>query len=348
MIKSLAMIGFTDNAAKRISEISEALPPETEQRIYGKDRELRSFVQEAFRDCGCVLFVSAAGIAVRSIAPFIRSKDRDPAVIVMDELGENLIPILSGHIGGANDMARELAEITGARPVITTGTDVNGKFAVDTWAVKNGFEIDDITKIKVVSSALIKGEPVGIFVEEGRERIKGTIPEELTLVREGVKAPEKGIYVGFRTDCSPFRETIRLFPKVLVIGAGCRRGMEPDAFSGRMAAFLTENGLSMKAVLELATIDIKKDEACMRAFCEKYGIGMVTFRAEELMEETGDFSPSDLVMEITGADNVSERAAFRAARLEGGAVPEVIMHKVKLKDMTAAVCEKRWECRFDV
>lgn len=348
MIRKLAMIGFTDNAAKRISEISAALPSGTEQRIYRKGQELRSFVAEAFRDCDCILFVSAAGIAVRSIAPFIESKDRDPAVIVMDELGQNVIPILSGHIGGANEFACELADIVGGRPVITTGTDVNGRFAVDVWAVKNGFAIDDISKIKMISSAVIKGEPVGLYVEEAEERIRGSIPEELTLVRDGENAPEKGIYVGVRTDCSPFRETFRVFPKALVLGSGCRRDGDPGNYERAVRTMISDAGFSVKAVADLATIDLKKDEACMQMFCAGHGIGMITFTPEELMEEQGEFHHSGFVLNTTGADNVSERAAFRAARLAGSGSPRILMERTALNEVTAALCEKEWECRFDV
>lgn len=348
MIKKLAMIGFTENAMARISEICQGLPTETEKKIYRKGDDMKAFVEEAFSDSELILFVSASGIAVRSIAPFIVSKGTDPAVIVMDELGENVIPILSGHIGGANEYAAELASITGARPIITTGTDVNGKFAVDVWAVKNGFAIDDITRIKMISSAVIQGEPVGIYVEGSGTGIKGDIPGELTLIREGEEAPEKGIYVGVRTDNSPFRETFHVFPKALIIGAGCRKDLDPEMFSTTVRELLKENGLSIKAVSHLATIDIKKDEACMKMFCAEEGMEMITYTAEELMEEKGDFDHSDFVMSVTGADNVSERAAFRAARLLGGGEPVMLLQRAAKNGVTMTVCRKEWECRFDV
>ncbi|MBQ7703368.1 MAG: cobalamin biosynthesis protein [Firmicutes bacterium] len=348
MIKRMALIGFTANALERIAEISKALTPETELRIYRKDDDLKSFVGEAFRDCDAILFVSAAGIAVRSIAPYIQSKDRDPAVIVMDELGENIVPILSGHIGGANDLAFEIAEITGATPVITTGTDVNRKFAVDVWAVKNGFVIDDISKIKMISSAVIHGEPVGLYVENPDAEIIGEIPPELTLVRDGDGVPEKGIYVGVRTDVSPFKETFRVFPRSLVIGSGCRRDKDPEVFCRTLRYIMSDCGLTMKAVAALATIDIKKDEKCMKVFCEEEGIDMITFTAEELMEEKGDFSHSAFVEKMTGADNVSERAAFRAVRMMSGKAPQKHLAKTALNEITLAVFEKEWEIRFDV
>ena len=348
MIKKLAMIGFTANASERIAEISKALTTETELRIYQKGDDLKTFVGEVFRDCDAILFVSAAGIAVRSIAPYIASKDRDPAVIVMDELGENIVPILSGHIGGANELAMEIAGIVGANPVITTGTDVNRKFAVDVWAVKNGFVIDDISKIKMISSAIIHGDPVGLYLEDPDAEITGEIPAELTLIRSAEGAPKKGIYVGVKADESPFQETFRVFPRTLVLGAGCRRGVDPGLFRNTIEEILIENGLSMKSVAELATIDIKKDEACMRQFCDEKGIDLITFTAEELMEEKGDFSHSDFVQRTTGADNVSERAGHRAARLMDGKEPKKLLPKTARNEITVAVFEKEWEIRFDV
>ena len=347
MIKKLALIGFTDNAKDRIAEIKSELPQDTEFLEYHKGDDLKTFVGKAFSDCDCLLFVSAMGIAVRSVAPYIRSKDKDPAVIVMDELGHNVIPVLSGHIGGANEFALELSRITGADPVITTGTDVNGKFAVDTWAVKNGFEISDISKIKTISSAVIRGDKVGLFIEASAE-VSGEIPEELTLIKEGEAAPEIGIYVGVRTDSSPFRETLYIYPKALFLGAGCRKDLDPHIFGETVRKLMSDQGILIKAVSDLATVDIKKEEPCMKMFCAEEGIGMITFTGEELMEEEGDFSSSDFVKSVTGADNVSERAAFRAARLAGGEPPHTVMKRTALNGLTLSVCEKKWECRFDV
>ena len=139
------------------------------------------YVRNNFAGKDALIFVGAAGIAVRMIAPYVVSKDKDPAVIVIDEKGEYVIPILSGHLGGANALAVDIAGFIKGKPVITTATDVNGKFAIDVWTSANNCVITDISKIKVISGAVLRGEKVGF--DPGRFEIVGALPEELTLDR---------------------------------------------------------------------------------------------------------------------------------------------------------------------
>ena len=119
-----------------------------------------------FPRAGALVFVCACGIAVRAVAPHIRSKTEDPAIVVADERGRFIIPLLSGHIGGANNLARRIAMLTGGEAVVTTATDVNGLVAVDEWAVKNNCGIENPTNIKKVSSAVLAGTPVGVAITE--------------------------------------------------------------------------------------------------------------------------------------------------------------------------------------
>ncbi|MBR6258633.1 MAG: hypothetical protein IKR21_00285 [Oscillospiraceae bacterium] len=120
------------------------------------DTPCTDFCGRLFSERDALIFVSAAGIAVRSVAPFIKDKRTDPAVICIDERGKNVIPLLSGHIGGANALALRIADHLGASPIITTATDVNGKFSVDKWAAENGFMIDNMKAAKAVSAAILK------------------------------------------------------------------------------------------------------------------------------------------------------------------------------------------------
>ena len=125
------------------------------------DESIKEWTKARFADCDAIIFIGACGIAVRSIAPFVKSKKVDPAVVVVDEQGKFAISLLSGHIGGANELAQEVAEIVHGQPVVTTATDLNNKFAVDVFAKKNGCFISDMNLAKEVSAALLAGKEVG-------------------------------------------------------------------------------------------------------------------------------------------------------------------------------------------
>lgn len=235
-----------------------------------------------FRKAGAFVFVGACGIAVRAVAPHITSKLKDPAVIVIDEAGRFVVPILSGHVGGANELAREIAGLLGAQAVITTATDVNNLPAVDEWAVKHNCEIQNPDAVKHVSGSLLEGHSVGVAVSE-------------------LDVP------------APFPVTLWLRPRVLVLGAGCHRGISPEMFESSAADFLNGAGVSMLSLKSLASIDLKASEPAMIDFSKKHNIPFITFGAGELQAVQGRFSSSERVMYAVGADNVCERAAVLAA-----------------------------------
>ena len=128
-----------------------------------------------------IIFIGATGIAVRSIAPFVKDKLTDSPVIVIDELGQFVIPLLSGHVGGANALAQEISQAIGATPVITTATDINKVFAVDVFAEKNGLRLLDKSKIKTVSSKILKGETIIIKSEIDGVPFEGVQPDRVKL-----------------------------------------------------------------------------------------------------------------------------------------------------------------------
>ncbi len=249
-----------------------------------------------------LIFVGAAGIAVRAIAPHVRDKFTDPAVVSLDEAGRFAVPLLSGHVGGANDLARRVAQLLGAVPVVSTATDVNGLFAVDAWAVGHNFAITDRGLAKKVSAALLEGKRVGFASDLNLE-----CPADLY---EG-KA-DLGVWVTCRGEGGPFPETLRLVPRCLALGIGCRRGTGEAAIRAAVEEALT--GWDLRAVKQVGTIDLKKDEPGLQAFCASLGVPLTTYTAEELRAAEGDFTPSDFVRSVTGVDNVCERSAV----LSGG------------------------------
>lgn len=259
------------------------------------------WAQEAFASADGLLFIGACGIAVRAIAPLVRDKASDPAVLVMDEAGQYVIPILSGHIGGANAMAREIAARTGARPVITTATDVRGVPAIDTWAVRNGCAIENKAAIQAVSSAALEGKDVGVMITE-------------------------------RTMEPPFPVTLILRPRTLVLGVGCKRDVSASAFEEEALAFLARCGVSLLSVRALATIDIKRKEPALCAFCEKYRLSLEAYTARQLADVLGRFAHSDFVEKTVGVGCVCERAAMLAS-----GAGRLLMGKTAVHGMTFAL-----------
>ena len=257
------------------------------------------FYGEHFGNKDMYVSVGSVGIAVRHIAPYVKSKVTDPAGIVIDELGQHVIPVLSGHIGGANRAALRLAEILGGEAVITTATDINGKFAVDEWAARNGMAISSMKTAKDFAAAILERD----LPLKSDLPIRGSLPAGTVPGEEG----ELGAYITW-TKGSPFRNTLRLIPKCLYLGIGCRKGTEASAVRQAVNEVAEEHDLDLRAVKGIASIDIKKDEEGLLTFANEMGIEPEFYTADELQAVEGDFTPSDFVKEITGVDNVCERA----------------------------------------
>ena len=295
---------------------------------------LKQWTGERFGTSDALVFIGAAGIAVRAAAPFIKGKDRDSAVVVVDELGRFVIPILSGHMGGANEIALKIAEYIEAIPVITTATDINGVWAADTWAIKHGCTVANIENIKFISGALLRGQKIGFKCDFP---IKGKLPSNVCLD----EIYECGIVVSLREDIKPFKKTLNIIPKCIHIGIGSRKGAEANAIVDLYKEIQKKYSFSDKAVKSIATINIKKDEKAVKEFAKYLGIGLKIFDAEELNNAEGEFLSSDFVKKITGTDNVCERAAA----LSGG--KKFIVRKIKGCGVTIAAAAEDWSADFE-
>ena len=310
----IALTAFTRRGAALAQGLARALEPEghrcapafparlaAELAIPCSYESLGLWTGERFADSDALIFVGAAGIAVRAIAPYVKDKFTDPAVVSVDEAGAFAVPLLSGHVGGANDLARQVAALIGATPVVTTATDVSGRFAVDAWAVKHGLAITDRTLAKAVSAALLAGERVGFASDFGHP-----CPSDLT----GSPA-ELGVWVTDRAGGGPFPRTLRLIPRCLALGVGCRRGTGREAIEAAVAAALGE--YDPAALAGVATIDLKAEEPGLLAFCRSRDLPLTVYTAGELRDVPGSFTPSDFVRSVTGVDNVCERSAVLLA-----------------------------------
>ena len=314
-----------------------------------------------------LLFIGACGIAVRAIAPWVANKLYDSPVLVMDELGTYVIPILSGHVGGANEIAVKIAEMTGSIPVITTATDLNKSFAVDIFAKKNYLYIENKDGIARVSSKILRGEKISMAIEQLGHAIsepetletEENKTEKVETVKAGKQAeqdnrftnqieivdfpPKQPIDVIITSQKQDYNASLILRPKEYVLGMGCKRDKEPEKIAGYIDQTLTALGISKNQVYAICSIDKKRDEAGFLQWSSLERIPFITYSAEELEDVEGDFEVSQFVKSQVGVDNVCERAALKGCG-EGG---ELVYRKHASDGMTIAVAKRDWRVSFD-
>lgn len=353
----ISIICFTLTGQQTGEKLKKALEEQEHAvSLYTKSKYIPESIKEStkewagkqFESADGIIFIGATGIAVRSIAPYVASKKTDPAVLVTDECGKFVISLLSGHLGGANELALQAAEALHAVPIVTTATDLEGKFAVDVFAKKNNCHIFRMKEAKEVSAALLAGEKVGFYSEfpwEGElpdglvnccglrdenwisENEPGTNFQNDNQIKSASDLfPKVGIAVTIHKNCTPFLSTTHVVPQAVALGMGCRKNKEAQAVEKAAFTCLEENQIYPQAVACLASIDIKKEEPGLLALAEKMGIPFETFSSEELLAVKGEFTASSFVSRTVGVDNVCERSALKAAQdricLNTGRIPE--------------------------
>ena len=351
----ISILYFSQTGQKMAQKLAAGLQASgSEVLLAGKSKYLPDSIPEShtewtgkqFESADAIIFVGACGIAVRSIAPFVASKKIDPAVLVIDECGTFVISLLSGHLGGANALAKEAALLLGATPVITTATDLHSRFAVDVFAKNNDCAIFPMEAAKEVSAALLAGEPVGFYSDFSWE---GELPEGLVACEQIGSSMERwedavqiGIAVSVQSDCQPFPITVHVVPRLVILGLGCRKGKDATSIEQAVRYSLQEAGIFPEALRGIASIDLKKEEAGILAFTEKWNLSFETFSEEELKGVAGDFSASEFVRNITGVDNVCERSAVLASG-QG----KLIQKKIGADGVTTAFALRDWRIRFE-
>ena len=297
-----AYIAFTARGLALAQKLAEQCPGSVDRCGTG-EISLAAWTEKQFAESDALVFVGAAGIAVRAIAPHCCSKALDPAVVVLDECGRFAIPLLSGHLGGANDLARRLAAICHAVPVITTATDANGIFAVDEWAKRQNCAVAEPERIKYVSSALLAGQTVCYSADWP---VQGMPPA-------GVARAAVAAQADFSVTLTPTGEALHLIPRIAVLGVGCKRGTTAQRLEEVFAEFCMAHHLALQGIVRAASIDLKRSEAGLAEFCAKHGWPVEFYTAAQLRLAPGHFTASNFVQSITGVDNVCERAAVLAA-----------------------------------
>ena len=297
----LAYLSFTEKGRQLAGRLAAALGGTA--RRCGASCSLEAWTEAHFSQSDGLVYVGAAGIAVRAIAPHLKSKTTDPAVVVVDECARYAIPILSGHLGGANDLARAIGRVCGALPVLTTATDVNGVFAVDEWAKRQNCLVLNPERIKTVSAKLLAG---GTITVQSSWPIAGQPPRNVCQTEDRGADVLLDIHPGTG-------EKLHLVPRIAVLGVGCKKNVSFQTLETALAAFLTGAGVCEQAISAVASIDLKKNEPGLLDFCAAHGWPLKTYPAEQLRAVEGQFNPSAFVQGVTGVDNVCERSAVLAS-----------------------------------
>jgi cobalt-precorrin 5A hydrolase len=289
---------------------------------------------DTFTTYDCHVFIISVGAVVRMIAPLIKDKKIDPAVVCIDDNARFAICVLSGHVGRGNAFTARVAEALGAQAVITTASDVRGTLTVDILGRELGWELDDPDRnITRGCAAVVNAAPVTFVQEAG----------EPTWWPEDKPLPEGVAYVTSLEEVEPgrcevllvatdreFRDThpahwgnaVIYRPKSLIVGLGCDKGAAPEMVERGVTTLLARHGLSLKSVKALATIDKKKDEPAFLALAERFGWPLHVFAAEELDVVPGIENPSETVKRYVGSRGVAEPAALLTAGAHALLVPK--------------------------
>lgn len=342
-VKSIAVFPVTEKGATlalRLAGRFEDLVIVPPARL--RNGRLMREVRSAFKDFDGLVFICASGIAVRAVAPLLRGKHIDPAIIVMDERGRFVISLLSGHLGGANALAREIAHFLKATPVITTGTDVAGLPCIEDMAQRFDCVIEDFKRIKAVNSAILNGGKVSI-VDGDRKRLNalkkayGKAGVFIFKRRFSLNRPsEANILISsgstYKMPKEIAKRTLILRPREFVVGIGCKRGVSIREIDAACKRVFKRAGLSMRSIRNLATIDIKADESGLNAFANKLGLKIEYLSAKDLNKKAPSGRPSRFVLENTGAAGVSHPAALISSGAE-----RLWIKKQKEKNVTIAL-----------
>ena len=302
--------------------------------------EVRELVKNLWPETGGFVFIMASGIVVRLISPHLVDKEHDPAVVVMDDAGKFAISLLSGHLGGANELACKCAFLTGAREVITTATDVNCLPSFDMLAKEEGWVIDDISRVKILNALLLDNEEIAVVDPTGRVRSYFHGLEKLVFFdtfMDAFKSRAKGYLFVTNRHLPPqaqSKDLLVLRPKNLVLGIGCNSGTSPEEIEEVVICNLKRIFLSIKSVKCIATASAKREEAGLLAFAAKWEIPLEFYESALLNSVDVPSPPSSHALEAIGAVGVAEPAALLAS---GGG--SLLLKKVKSGNMTLAIAE---------
>ena len=292
---------------------------------------VKGMLHRAWKEYQGLIFISATGIAVRLINPFIKDKTRDPAVVVIDDMGKFSISLLSGHIGGANPLAQFIASMTGAIPVITTASDNRGIESIDLFAQRNNYYMEDRNSITSITAMMVDGKKIGFYSEKDE-----VIDYDNLAILHGLDDLEPSIdgliLVTSRNMELDIPYTI-LRPKNIHIGIGCRKGIEGKRIIEGIKQAMDKANLSSKSIKAMGTVEVKKDEQGIIEAAKYFNCPLMLFTIEEIKRVEGKFAKSQFVKDTIGVYSVSEPTAY----LLGG---DLIIRKSTHNGITISIAKE--------
>lgn len=325
----IAIIAVTEKGKNTAEKIASELE---NVDVFFRKRGIKDLTGELFDKYECIIFVSACGIAVRCISPFLKSKFEDPAVLVVDDNGNNVISLLSGHIGGANEITLKIADILNANPVITTSTDANKKGALDVIVSKIGGYVENLREsAKLVNSYLVDDKRVGIYFDSDYEIEKDSLNlsgfelidekteidaisklDALVSVTDKLRCWVDEIIYNIKKDNEEKEDLIyiKLVPRRIALGMGCRKNTETEKMIEEFSTFSALNNIHPAAIVKTGSLIIKKDEKCMidlsKALCAEFNL----FDVDEICTCDYMFDKSEFVKKNTGVYSVAQPSAY--------------------------------------
>ena len=328
-MKKVAIISIT----KRGDEIMDTIAANEayEYTLYSsalsKQIKLGNIVKDIFTKVDALVFITSLGICVRVIAPYIQSKTTDPAVVCIPNSAQASISVLSGHLGGANELTRFLANQLDCMPIITTATDSLGIKSPDMIAQENGLIIESMQDCKKMASILVEGGIVAVLGETTEAIGKGYVKHEEGKDYDGI------INITNKTD-KKSEPSLNLIRKNIVLGVGCKKDYSPDDMRVKVINFLNEKNIHEKAIAKICSVDIKKNEKAIIDLSRYLDAEYITYSVEQIKEIEHLFKGSAFVKSAIGIGAVAEPCVHLAGA-------EIVEPKINLEGMTLAIGEMR-------
>lgn len=317
----ISIISVTEKGDEIAYKLKENFDSDIYLKSKLKDFKLDNITKECFKKYKAIVFLSSTGIAVRAISKYLKGKDVDPAVIVVDVCNNFTISLVSGHLGGANKLTYEISNVLGNIPVITTATDNMDLIAPDILAKNNNLIIEDLKKAKVIAGRLVNKEVV--YFKDDEKKIdcpKGYIETEEI----------KDNTVWITNSLKEKDNVLKLIRKNIILGIGCRKDTYSKKLSDFVSNVLLENNLDKRSVKLIASIDVKKNEKAILDLVKELDSKLKFYTKEEIMTVEEKYEGSAFVKATVGVSSVSEPVVD----LSGG---EIIIEKIKNSGMTLTV-----------
>ena len=314
------------------NELGEKLKEELNLDFYSSynndNFNFRALCQDLMKSVDGIIFITSTGIAVRGIGNLLKGKDKDPAIVVVDSQGKFSISLAGGHLGGANDLAKKVADILGAMPVITTATDNMNLMAPDIIAKDNNLIIDDLKIAKTIAAKLVDGELVGFWDEDDRIPLPRGYVDKLKSVKNIVTVSNKVRIKEFQHIERSLH--LKLIRKNVVLGMGCRKNVDEEKIKTFVVDNLNKLNIDSRAVKVISTVDVKKDEKGLIGLSNSLGCPMHIHSREEIKQVQYKYKGSDFVEKSIGVRCVCEPCV----ELEKGIL---ITEKISFDGMTLCV-----------